>query len=475
MLRLIPMTTIAFLGGLNAAASAPSETLVPAASAPGEPLVCAYPVTLETVPLRRPLVQAKGAPPRTSAGPQVLAIFDEQGPVALGAALDNDPTGTLFIVRDALRDGAEAGVARAWIVAAEPTRTQLDLWPAEAEHFAQLDGVGPGQRSAWIAAGRRQGVEVGQAWWLRLDGQPAARFDVLHVAEEVCFVGVVSLLADLELRNGQRVARWPGPGQARDGAVATAVSYVSREGGERVAWAPAPRGVALTEEPHATFVRRGETLGYGVVQRQDERFWYLSFRGLTPGAEPLVGDVLRVRTLRDVLERRFTARVFETAPSGAAIDAGESDRLSFGEAGVAWRGEARLGTVRLTQVQRAYSLIEPAPEEGAAPFALRIGDEVRFWPPPPPPTPIGAVEAASGSLATIRFQRAPPSVPLAIVDSRGATVGVALLLDRVGSLAWAYVPPASLSAPLASGYVVVALPPAAGTTQPAAAPAQMPP
>lgn len=446
-------------------------------------------VEVRTVPLRSPLLWVSSKRPVAEDRPLVLAVFAGSRPVGIADRVADGPGPGVFMPRVWEPAASATGVLRAWVFDARPSAADIERWPRDAEYFAEIDSVGPGERTAWITAGRRAGVRVGDCWWLRIEGQPAARFDVLWVDEELTFVEVVALLADLQLHPQQRVARWPTPGQRRDGVTETAVSFVTRTGGAREVWAPAPRGVPVPDEPHVTFWRRGQVVGHGVVQRYDERFWYTSFVPTLPGAEPLVADRMVVRTLRDIIERRFAARVFELSPAGAVIDAGETDRVNFGDVGTVWRGGRVVGQVTVTQAQRAYSVVAPAPigvpppgpgeagtsetqpsariEPRAGPdqsstIELRIGDEIRFWTPPPAPVRVGVIAAVLDDLLfAARFEREPPSDGLAIVDGRGVTIGVAVLFQRDGAEALGYVPPASRSAPLAAGHAIMVLPPIA--------------
>ncbi len=478
-----------FIGLLGAAS--PLAVLAAAKQeAPDSPSpAAAEAVEVRTVPLRSPLIWASLKRSVAEDRPSVVAVFEGHRPIGIADRVACGPGVSVFMPRVWEPAASGTGPLRAWVFDPRPTAADIERWPRDTEYFAEIDSVGPGEQTAWITAGRRDGVRVGDAWWLRLEGQPAARFDVLYVDEELSFVEVVTLLADLQLHPQQRIARWPTPGQRRDGVTETAVSFVTRTGGAREVWAPAPRGVPVPDEPHVTFWRRGQVVGHGVVQRSDERFWYTSFVPTTPGAEPLVADRMEVRTLRDIVERRFAARVFELSPTGAVIDAGETDRVSFGDVGTVWRGGRPVGQVTVTQAQRAYAVVTPTPtgvpasgsgaagtsesqpgppaEPRAGPdqsstIELRIGDEVRFWTPPPAPVRVGVIEAVLGDLLfTARFEREPPREGLAIVDGRGATVGVAMLFQRAGAEAWGFVPPASRSAPLAAGHVIMVLPPMA--------------
>ncbi len=166
-----------------------------------------------------------------------------------------------------------------------------------------------------------------------------------------------------------------------------------------------------------------------------------------------------IRTLEDVQQRRFGARVFEISVEGALINAGEYDGLSKGETAELVRDGRVLGQVEIQRVQREYSVIRAvraAPGEVAKPGtsppgvppdeppALLLGDVVRFRPPPQRPIVAGTISGvtdetlftvrlaagaapAGAAVADLRAGIAPLQTPLAIRAS-GRTIGVGVLL-----------------------------------------------
>jgi len=359
----------------------------------------------------------------------------------------------------------------AWLVAPNTTAQLLERWPYDAPLTAPLDSIGPGAASAWIAAGTHHGLRVGDQWWLRIAGQPVARFDVRAVEPETCFGAVVPLAANVSLRSEQAVELWPTPAQRRRGAGHSAVAYVERAGDVLLVWAAAPRSVACPPEPHLDFYRGGRYLGHGVVEARDELFWYARFtpsatrtrpeRGtqsattsptatapasrsttrpdsgeLAPLDDTLpirVGDLAVIRTQADIAHGRLRLHVFEISSDGALINGGEGDGLAPGRTGSLLRDGQPLGQVELARVQRGYSAVRPI--GGADAWSPAPGDEVRFRPPPPRPTLVGRIETVvertlfTAQLAT--GARPPLLVPLALRSSDGTT-GVGVLLATNG-------------------------------------------
>ncbi len=166
------------------------------------------------------------------------------------------------------------------------TESKLGAWPRGATLHAPLDAVGPGQRTVWIAAGHDWQVAVGDHWWLQVAAQPAARFDVLAVEDNLCFARVVPLVADLRLRPGQRVEHWPAPHDRQTGRARSAVVHVSGTGARAEIWIAAPPHVAAPGDVHVDYWRSGQYLGFGLVQRRDDRFWYATFTPATWNITP---------------------------------------------------------------------------------------------------------------------------------------------------------------------------------------------
>ena len=174
----------------------------------------------------------------------------------------------------------------AWPVPAQFTASLLDDWPAQTTVTAELDSVGPGLRSAWILAGARMGVVPGDSWWLRVGGQPIARFDVRATEPDLSFCAVTPLVSQAELFTGDRVEAWPAPGDAQSGLIRSAVAYVEDNPSGQFIWIAAPPRAEASAEPQIEVYRAGRFVGHGVVERQDERFWYARFWPAAIPVEP---------------------------------------------------------------------------------------------------------------------------------------------------------------------------------------------
>ncbi len=391
----------------------------------------------------------------------------------------------------------------AWFVPADLTARLMDQWPRDLTVAAEVDSFGPGGRSAWVRAGSNDGVAVGDTWWLRIGGQPVARFETRVVDAALSFCTVVPLVSGPPLRPGARVTLWPSPGAARLGMAVTAVVYIEPGTSDPLVWVAAPPAVPTPPEPHLDFFRDGRFVAHGIVEHQDSRFWYvrlvragaesaaspssgaaeaagggaLSGPGAAP-ADPVarasaatpardslpvrVGDDARVRTQTDVDTLRFIARVFEVTSGGALINAGETAGITVDRLATAYRGGTVLGMVRVTRVQRTYSVVTlEAPAAAYAEAAqgaptLQVGDYLRFVPPPPPPVPVATLSAVIGSdlfTASVTAPSVPLHTPL-LVQSDGRTVGLAIAVVREGEQVGGFVVRASLATPLAAGLVL---------------------
>ncbi|MEW6251680.1 MAG: hypothetical protein AB1716_13630 [Planctomycetota bacterium] len=402
---------------------------------------------------------------RPGPGPLVVtAVPSKDRPIPAGARLfvvsageacwadpvdSAGPSAPTFALRRAI-PLATAKAAVGWLVPPHLVARLRPLWPAGLDFEAEVDSVGPGGRSVWLAAGAHQGVRAGDTWWLRVSGQPAARLEVRHVGPSAAFCSVTPLAREVPLRPGSRAALWPRPADERDGSARTAVAYIERRTGDALVWVAAPPEAGVPPEPHLDFLHEGRYIGHGVVERRDERFWYARFiplsdataeqlptpapAGSGPRAQrdtpssPAVGDDVLVRTRREIDERRFVARVFDRSPAGPLIDAGEYDGLRTGDTGLVYRGTEKLGEATLGRVQRTYSVLGPA--------ALRVGagDTVMFGPAPPPGAQVGAIsQVHSFGEVTVRLDipRPPLMRPLAVRGDEGP-VG-ALLLVQAGA------------------------------------------
>lgn len=380
--------------------------------------------------------------------------------------------------------------SRGWLLAPDLEARLMDRWPTYAGLFASIDTVGPGGQSVWVRAGGHQGVRPDDQWLLRVDGQPAARFDVRSVEADHCFCRVAPLAAGLSLRPEQRVELWPGPGLRRRGMARTAAAYVEKRDASYLVWVAALRGVVAPPEPYLDFYRRGRYLGYAAVEDRDELFWYARFVPLgvgppssVPPAPPTapadsapvsddapppirVGDTAVIRTTADIELRRFTARVFATGGEGSLINAGEGEGLRPGQAATLVRAGQTLGAVEVVRVQREYSIVRPADRGGVGGtgsaagggIALAPGDEIHFGPLPAPPTLAATIElVVQRTLFSARLAgaaRPPIGRPLAL-RSAGRTIGVGVLLMTEGPLACGVALDSSLDASLRPGDTLV--------------------
>ena len=89
-----------------------------------------------------------------------------------------------------------ASSARAYWLESAGLRAALANGPRGAEYFAAIDALSPGLQSAWIDHGSASGARVGDNWWLRVDGQPAARCETLLVTAQHSFTRVFPLAKD---------------------------------------------------------------------------------------------------------------------------------------------------------------------------------------------------------------------------------------------------------------------------------------
>lgn len=420
-----------------------------------------------------------------------LVLAEHIHPRAVANWIEDAPDGPTFAVPTGVTLPEDLRGWRGWILPPDVLGTLVDHWPASADLQAEIDSVGPGGASVWVRAGSNQGVRAGDHWWLRVGGQPAASFDVRHVAADVCFCGVTQLARDMALSPGRVVALWPGPGQRRSGRATSAVAFLEERGSGTRVWIAAPVGADCPPEPHVEFYRGGRYVGHGLVEQRDERFWFarllptaadvtersgVNARAISPASIPAtqtvptsppapavapprlcVGDDVVIRTQADIEARRFVARVFDLAPAGALITAGEADQLATGDVLTAYRNGAEIGRVAVRMVQRSYAAVGPPDSEVAPAFELRVGDELRVGPLPPPPVVVGSVHQVTGeSLFTARLTSAapPPGTPLS-VRAAGRTVGVALLLATSGGEAGGIVLPSSQTRPLAPGMQLI--------------------
>ncbi|TWT44609.1 hypothetical protein RAS1_10240 [Phycisphaerae bacterium RAS1] len=381
----------------------------------------------------------------------------------------NAPAGACFFLRRF--EPPPPGALRAWLLRPTLVRELQPRWPLDAPLLAAVDAAAPGWRTVWLRAGAEQGVRVGDTWWSRSAGQPVARFEVLAVEADLCLCCTVALASDLPLHSIQSVALWPSPARRRLGEAMTAVCMVEAIDDGARAWVAAPRGVRCPADAHIDFFQSGRYVTHGVVEKRDDRFWYVRVvsphsavadvngEGTVPeGARPdliRVGDNARIRTDAEISQRRFAARIFRLTDRGGLINAGEADRLEAGEIGRVIRDGAEVGQILLQRVQRDYSMVEPAAAFGD--LELATGDVVRFGPSPRPAVPIGRIVSIVGETAfVLRLEgtAAPLLTPLTI-RSGGRSVGAALLLTADGGKALGVAVPESLPGALEEGMDVV--------------------
>lgn len=338
-----------------------------------------------------------------------------------------------------------------------------DDWPAEADLCANVDAVGPGQRGVWLDMGRNGGAAAGDGWCLMVGGQAAARLRIQYVSDDAAYAEVLPLVSDLSLAPGQRVCAWPRPAEMRAGQATGSVSYVDASPRDAPVWVAVPPGVDLPAEPHFDFFRGTRYLGHGRGVRRDGVFWYATLipadrRALiaattqpeTPDGAALstaarvvrVGDRARIRTKKEVAERRFDARIFELTRSSGLINAGESESLATGMLGSLYRDGTQRGEVRVTRVQSDYAQVAPAsPAE-----TLQIGDTVRFAPGAAEvPRVVGDILGWQPDLlawARVR-ETVPTDRPLVVLDGL-RVVAVALPLVQRGDELTLLVLPASV-------------------------------
>jgi hypothetical protein len=355
----------------------------------------------------------------------------------------------VFVSRQAVETDLAGGRLLAWVVGPDCVAHFRGAWPLDAQLWARIDTVGLGDQSVWIDAGSHQAVQVGDCWWYRVAGQPVARYDVRLVGSSISYCRVVPLVAGLRPRPGEMVSLWPAPGLRDTGRAVSAVSFVEAREDGQVVWVAAPPATVNTPaEPRVDFRRAGDYIGGGVVERQDARFWYVR---TLPGAcagDVHVGDDALIRTVADIRNRRISARVFELTSAGALINGGEIDGLSVGDVAAVYRAGNRIGQVRLTRVQRVYSVAQltedaerpdasqPTQSSEPQPHA-KIGglqrlDEVHFGRPPPAPVTLGVIErVVDRTLFSAQLAKGsgPPLLTPLVLRRADQTIGVAVLLD----------------------------------------------
>lgn len=426
------------------------------------------------------------------------------------------------------RGAVEPSAWRAWLVAPDAGAGDAARWPSGTTLHAPVIDVMPGARSVWLSLAPAVDVRPGHTWWIRQRGQPVARLEALQVlsaddlppergpsasaesdgpplpatrpaqparrergerlfggaphAARLAFCRVTPLVADLPDLLGRRAALWPAARDRAAGVVRSAVVHVEPRGDGRLIWLAAPRGIACPPEPRVDMLRDGEFIAAAVVEARDDCFWYARTTAADGGIPEIRdGDEARIRSQRDIDERRFTARVFAARPDGGLINAGEIDGLAAGDAADVLRDGARIGTAVVTRAQRDYSYVRVAPEEPAGTsgrhrppraVALTLEDELDFsraaqrpaWRSSPAGVfqSVGQLDLVSGHAfrATLRTGTNAAAGaatllgrPLALLAGR-RPVGVAVLLSLDGGAAVGVALPHSLASDVTAGWTL---------------------
>lgn len=350
---------------------------------------------------------------------------------------------------------------RLWKIRRDALALLSTEWPSGVPQLSTIDSVGPGGEAAWVRAGKLSGIRVGSSWWRRVSGQPLMRLDVRFVAEELCFCRCVQLAAGARLNPGDAVELWPGSGEAREGRLRTAVSFIDVGKDDPFVWLPRISPRACPADARFDFYRDGKYVGFGVAERSDDRFWYARLLRQA-GSQPLqVGDDAVVRTFQDAVAGRIRARVFARSKEGWLATAGEAEGIKPGHVGVVYRDRQPIGSVEVRRVQDAYcttgDLLEPARSAGAPQPAerrsLHLLDEIRFGGEEKVGNRIGTIrEIIPGGFVTVDVA-APALLNRALcIQSRDQIVGVAALFHAQESHAVGMIIEESLLANVQPGF-----------------------
>ena len=368
-------------------------------------------------------------------------------------------------------EGADYGIARAsldpgvedrleaWAYTGEHAAELLSKWPVEGAFRAEITTVGLGGATVWLDAGNRDGITAGDHWWLRVAGQPVARFDVLFAGDDDCYCRVCPLVAGWSPRVGERAGLWPSPGMKRTGRAASAVVFVQATPDSREIWLAALPGADVGDEPRIDFYRGGQFLATGSVDRKDKRFWYVRLTSDSKTSELQIGDDAVIRTAADMKAKRFVGRVFDLTTGGGLIDVGEIDGLRVGDSAPVYREGKPIGAVEIVRTQRTYSTVrlkavhavtKDLPTGQGGDYALStdterssgnglpvLGDIVRFDTRNSRSRHIGTIErVCDRMLLSVRLNgEAPPLLKPLLIQREARTIGVAITIKCEGDRA----------------------------------------
>lgn len=366
----------------------------------------------------------------------------QPGARATSRTVDSEALRPNFVGEFALREIDTPDKLRAWAVRPQLVAELRPRWPENAPLTTVIDSIGPGQRHAWLIGGTDRGFTRDQSWWLRLAGQPIARFDTRYVCADLSYCVVTPLVADAPLSAEQSVESWPTPSDLRNGRVASAVVFAEDIGSDQRVWIAAPPEMGFPREPRVDFLRGGRFVGRGVVELRDAVFWYVRVSARACLERIVVGDEAQVRTLTMIHRREFVAHVFESVPEGYLIDAGEAENVAVDQIATAWREGRSLGTVIVSRVQNDYATVRQPPDGSAEP--LQRGDEIRFAPRQESGQPriVGEIDqVVDGSIFTVVMQsNRKPSARVPLGVRRGPRmVGAVLLIDVTDSVGLGFV------------------------------------
>ncbi len=393
-----------------------------------------------------------------AAGDRVL-IAEDLRPIGWATLASGFEAGDAVRLQSGRLCGASRDALSAWIAPADALASLAAAWPPDAAPHAVVETVAPGGRAAWVRMPPGWDIAAGERFWRRAaGGQPLIRLDARFAEGPLVYCDVVPLAQDAQIREGDRVALWRDRGEFGAASAVCFVEERSRDGRSRdqdtaseprplgrardggpLIWIAAPHHVECPEEPRVE-IRSGRggcgrVIADGIVERRGGRFWFVRLDGGAEASAVRVGDDVVVRTDAMLAAGRFAARIFESRAEGHLITAGEPDGLRAGQTGVAWRDGAPLMDIRIVRLQRGYSVIRPAGDGANGEAAeLRVGDEVRFSPPPQPVAVVGhVVEVVGGSLLAVRMGRAGTEARSTEVGRAGTEARSTELGDSAGT------------------------------------------